>query len=430
MIIKNTTILSIYDLSIRRNMDVLIEGNRIKQIGKNLAESGELIEGKDHYLIPGMVNTHAHTAMTLLRGAAEDANIDDWFNKHIWVYEQNLSPDDVYIGTLLGAAEMLLSGVTFVADHYFYMDKAHQAYKESGMRADLAWAVFGAGPGWEEQYDEALRFSKEYRNKEPRITVSLGPHSPYISPDSFLEKVVEKSEELNLKMHIHVSEEKGQLDRSLREKNRTPVEVLKDTGVLKQGTILAHAYYATDKDLVLIKESGAGVAHCAKTYMKFGDVHNFLPRALKAGIPLGLGTDGACSNNSMSIFEVARDAALMAKCSVKEPEIATISEILPLLSGGGEVLGIKGYGIIEEGALADLVLIDPRTPNMVPENNVFANLLYSLGEKNIDTVIVDGKVIVSKGKLINLDLKELYRQANASVSRIIKQSSNIPMQKY
>jgi len=178
MIIKNTTILSFYDLSIRKNTDILIEGNKIEKIGKNLVGPGEGIDGSRFYLIPGMVNTHAHTAMTLLRGAAEDVNINDWFNKHIWIYEKNLTPEDVYIGTLIGSAEMLLSGVTFVADHYFYMDKAYQAYEEIGIRADLSWAVFGVGDDWEDEFNKALKFTEDYRDKNSRLHVSLGPHSP------------------------------------------------------------------------------------------------------------------------------------------------------------------------------------------------------------------------------------------------------------
>lgn len=430
MIIKNTTILSFHDLSTIKNTDVFIEGNKIKNIGKNLLGSGEVIDGSRFYLIPGMVNTHAHTAMALLRGAAEDVNINDWFNKYIWIYEKNLTAEDVYIGTLIGAAEMLLSGVTFVADHYFYMDKAYRAYEEIGIRADLSWAVFGVGNDWKEKFNNALKFTEEYRDKNSRLHVSLGPHSPYICPDNFLKKVADKATELNLKMHIHVSEEENQVIKSLKERKMTPIGVLKNAGVLREGTILAHAYYATDEDLILIKQSKSGIAHCAKTYMKFGDIHNFLPRALKSKITCGLGTDGPCSNNTMNIFEVARNAALLAKSSMKDPEIAKIHEILPLLTNGGEVLGIKNYGVIEKGSIADLVLINPNTPNMQPENNIFANILYSLSERNIDTVIVDGKIVVREGKLLNVNLEELYKQAFKIRKRLTQKVQYKPMQEY
>jgi 5-methylthioadenosine/S-adenosylhomocysteine deaminase len=434
MIIRNTTILDFATLSRRAGVDVLVLGNRVRRIAPGLAgtsaASGESIDGTGLYLIPGLVNTHCHAAMTLLRGAAEDCLVEDWFNRHIWIYERSLAPEDVYWGTLLAAAEMLLSGVTCVADHYFHMGQAFRACEESGIRADLAWAVFGVGDGWERQVAEAMDFTTGYRDNNPRIAVSLGPHSPYICPASFLSSVADKAGALGLKMHIHVSEEKGQVERSLAEKGRTPVQVLADSGVLRPGTVLAHAYHSTDEDLALIRDKGAGIAHCAKTYMKFGDVRDFLPRALAAGVRVGLGTDGPASNNSLDIFETARCAALLAKSAVHDARTARIGEILPLCHAGGEVLGLAGYGRLEEGSLADLVLLDPRTPSMVPEHDVFANILYSLGDRNVHTVIVDGKVLVREGRLLHLDMEELRRRASEITSRLIAGAGGQPMQRY
>lgn len=431
MIIRNATILSFKDLSRRSGVDLRIAEGRIREIGESLPNgSEELIDASGMYLIPGLVNLHSHTAMTLLRGAAEDVNAERWFNDYVWIYERNLQPEDVYVGTLLGAAEMLLSGVTCVADHYFHMDQAFRAYQQAGMRADLSWAVFGAGEGWQGQYEQALEFLREYRDKDHRITLSLGPHSPYICPQSFLRQVAEKAEEMQLKMHIHVSEEPGQVQDSLAALGKTPVEVLRDTGILRQGTILAHAYYATDGDLELIRDSGAGVAHCAKTYLKFGDVNDFLLHALSAGVKVGLGTDGPCSNNTLSVFEAARDAAFIAKSSRRDAEVAPIAEVLPLVHRGGEILGLPGYGRLQEGCPADLVLIDPATPNMVPEHNAFASLLYSFSERNVHTVFVDGRVVVRRGVLANIDLGEVFAKSVEIVSRITNRDYEGPLRRY
>jgi 5-methylthioadenosine/S-adenosylhomocysteine deaminase len=379
------------------------------------------------YLVPGLVNAHCHAAMTLLRGSAEDCSVEDWFNRKIWIYEQALTPEDVYWGSLLAHAEMLLAGVTCVADHYFHMDQAFRACEASGIRADLAWAVFGAGEGWKRQYEEALEFTAAHAWKNPRIAVSLGPHSPYICPESFL---ADKAGERGLKMHVHVSEEKGQVERSLAAKGKTPVQVLADTGVLGPGSVLAHAYYATDADLALIRQKGAGVAHCSKTYAKFGDIGDFLPRALAAGVRVGLGTDGPASNNTLGIFEQARWAALMAKSSLRDARAARIGQVLPLCHAGGGILGLPGYGRLEEGSLADLVLIDPRTPSMLPEHDVFANILYSLGERNVHTVIVDGKVLVREGRLLHIDAAEIARRTAGITSRLVAAAAERPMQQY
>jgi 5-methylthioadenosine/S-adenosylhomocysteine deaminase len=436
MIIRNATILDFQDLSRRPGVDVRLEGSRVKRIEpasrsrEPRAAGEEELDASGLYLIPGLVNSHCHTAMTLLRGAAEDCTVQDWFNRYIWRYERNLTAEDVYWGTLLGAAEMLLAGVTCVADHYFHMDRAWEAYRASGMRADLAWAAFGAGEGWERQWEEALLFSREYARRDPRLTVSIGPHSPYICPESFLRAAADTAAELGLKLHIHVSEEPGQLERSLAEKGRTPVQVLDSTGILRPGTVLAHAAAATEEDLELIRERGAGVAHCAKTYLKLGGVHDLLLRALAAGVHVGLGTDGPASNSTLGIFESARCAALMAKAARGDPRLARIGEVLPLCHRGGELLGLAGYGRIEEGSLADLVLLDPRTPAMMPEHDVFANILYSLGERSVHTVLVDGKVLVRDGRLVHLDLEELSRKTGEIAARLIHSASGGPIQKY
>lgn len=435
MIIKNISILSFINMTVLNNMDIFIEEGKIKSIVSSLSDSEIslldeiIIDGSDKYIIPGLVNAHSHSAMTLLRGVAEDVNVDDWFNKYVWIYEQSLTPDDVYVGTLLGAAEMLLSGVTAVADHYFAMDRAFDAYVKSGMRANLAWAVFGAGPDSENQLQTAMKFSKEYSGKNSRIQISLGPHSPYICPEEFLERVSSESKKLNLPMHIHVSETEEQLVQSIKNTGLTPVQVLDKTGVLREGAILAHAYWATDEDLKLIKKRGAGIAHCAKTYMKFGDVCSFLPRTLKAGVKVAYGSDGPASNNTLNIFETARDAALLAKCSTRNPETGLISDILPLLNSG-DVIGLQDYGEIKEGALADLVIIDPATPNMMPGSNIFANILYSLNNRNIHSVIVDGKIVVEDGKLLTIDVKSLQKEAAEISKRLVATVSDKPMQNY
>ncbi|PIX34207.1 MAG: amidohydrolase [Candidatus Infernicultor aquiphilus] len=450
MIIKNVTVLNFSDLSIHKNVDLLIEGDRIKKIIKkksiepdgsgeerqkdsNLKYEGrddEVIEGADFYVIPGLTNCHSHTGMILLRGCAEDVNSLNWFNKYIWVYEKNLLPEDVYIGTLLGAAEMLLSGVTLVCDHYFYMDKAFKAYQEAGMKADLAWAVFGRGDDQEENFKEAMNFTEKFSGVDKRISISLGPHSPYICPENFLKKVGDISHKTGLKIHIHVSEEKWQVDKSLKEKGKTPVQYLAGIGLIKENSILAHAYWATDRDLEIIKNAGAGVAHAPKTYMRFGFLKDFLPRALKSGIKIALASDGVVSNSSMSIFEAARDAALLAKLSVGDAEKGRIEEIIPLLSSGGKIMGNEKIGEIKEGYIADLVLIKKDSPNMNPAINIFANILYSLSQSDIDTVIVDGKVVVREGKLLTIDVKEVVKEANRIKERLLQRTDEKPMQEF
>ncbi|MFW6388126.1 MAG: amidohydrolase family protein, partial [bacterium] len=392
--------------------------------------AGETIDAGGAYLIPGLVNLHAHTAMAPLRGTAEDVSPESWFNEHIWIYEQNLTPEDVYWGTLLGALEMLSGGVTGVADHYFFMDKAFEAFRDSGMRANLAQAVFGFGEQKDALLEQAVGFARDYKNAEERITVSLGPHSPYLCPDDFLKKVVDHAGAIGVPVHIHVSETAKQVEQSLAEHGRTPVEALRDTGVLSGDAILAHAYHGTDSDLALIAESEAMVAHCPKTYMRFGDSTNFLPRALSSGVRVGLASDGAASNSTMNLFEVARDAALLAKTAAGDPQCARVNEVLPLLTGGGRMLGLPDHGEVRVGGPADLVLVRPDTPAMNPGFSPAADLLYSVSRANIDTVMVNGRVVVRHGRHVDIDEKEVFARNRELVERVATRNSDTPMQTF
>ena len=442
--IRNASVPDFYNLSIAENMTIRLSDGFVVSVepdsvagtapGHSTAVDGAVsIDAGGKLVIPGMVNTHAHTAMTLLRGTAEDCSALDWFNKYIWIYEQGLTPDDVYIGTLLGGAEMLLNGVTAVADHYFAMNRAWRAYDELGMRADLSWTLFGMGDDVEDNLDAALGFNSEYRDKSGLINVSMGPHSPYLCPDDFLKRIVKIAHDEELKMHIHVSEDERQLEISMRERGKTPVEVLRDAGVIHRdapGTILAHAYYATDNDLAILSENNCTTAHCPKTYLRFGDSNNFLPRALASGAALSLGSDGAASNSTMNIAEAARLAALTGKSASGNAESAGIGEVLPLMFAGGRALGLPNYGAVVPGAPADLVLLDLSTPEMFPGNNVFADILYGMDARNVDTVIVAGRELVSGGRLLSVDYAALRDEARAIARRLVSTEADKPMQEY
>ncbi|MGQ9844676.1 MAG: amidohydrolase [Caldisericia bacterium] len=429
MIIKNTTIINFNNLDVIDGVDILIEGNKIKKIDKNLMDDKDVIDGSNFYTMPGLINTHSHVAMTLIRGSAEDVNSSDWFNKYIWIYEKNLKKEYVYFGTLLGSAEMLLSGVTTVFDHYFYMDEAYKGYLESGMRADLSWALFGVGENSEIEYKRAIDFIEKYNKLNDRITISLGPHSPYVCPENFLKKIANLSKDLNLKIHIHASEEEWQVEKSLKESSKTPIKYLYDLGLIKENTIIAHAWRAKDKDLKIIKDSNSFIAHAPKTFLKFGAKSDILVKCLNEGVKVGFATDGVVSNNTLSIFESGRIAALNAKVSKESAEVAKIDELIPLFVTGGTLLEEVKVGEIKEGYVADLILVNKNSPNLNPKINIFANILYSISERDIDTVIVDGKVVVRNGKLLTIDLPYLMKKIN-EIKDFMLIRSDKPMQKF
>lgn len=427
MLIKNAEIIDYRNCSISSPTDILIKGNVIEKIGKIDNKNEEIIDASDCFVGPGLTNTHAHVPMTLLRGSAEDVTPEKWFNERIWIYEKNLKSEDVYFGALLGAYEMLLNGVTTVFDHYFSMDQVFKAYKEIGIRADLSWAVFGIGEGSSEAFDSSMKFIQKYNGLDDRITISLGPHSPYICPESFLRKIVDIAKSEELKIHIHASEVSTQVKKSLIEKGKTPIQYLYEVGILRDKTILAHAYYSTPNDFELIKETNSLIAHAPKTYLRFADIYDFLPKAISKGVSIGLASDGVASNGDLSIFEAAKLSAILAKASTRNPTEGSIEKITPLLSVGDKFLG-KPLSSVKEGVLADLIFIDKNSPELNPRINIFANLLYNFSKASIKIVLVNGKKIIENGKLLTLDISEVIKEVNKISSRLLQKTSDKPMQ--
>lgn len=251
--------------------DILIRGNRIKEMGATgtLTVGGEVesLPGRGMLAMPGLINTHAHVPMCLFRGLVEDVDIDSWFNDYIWPLERNLTSDDVYWGMQLGLIELIEAGVTSVADHYFHMDRAVDAVERAGTRAALGWAVFGSQGN--EGVELTASFADEYNGAAGgRISTWLAPHAPYTCDETFLELIAMEAESLGLGIHIHAAETAAQTAASLERHGRTPIQILKDTGVLGRPTILAHCCGATPEDIELMAEKKCGVAHAPKTYLK------------------------------------------------------------------------------------------------------------------------------------------------------------------
>ena len=255
------------------DMDVHIQNNRIRILvpagTQEIPAGAKILDGRVKLAIPGLMNTHTHMPMVLFRGLAEDVTFLQWFNDYIFPLEANLTAEDVYWGAQLALAEMIENGVTFAADHYFYMDEVARAVQEAGTRADLAWAVFGhEGEG---KLDQTCEFVQRWQGKaDGRITTRLGPHAPYTCDKDFLRLSVRKAQELGVGIHIHVSETAEQVAMSKRDHGMTPVQMLAECGVFEVPVILAHCLAPEEADYDLIRAGRAGVAHAPKTYLKLG----------------------------------------------------------------------------------------------------------------------------------------------------------------
>jgi 5-methylthioadenosine/S-adenosylhomocysteine deaminase len=425
LLIHNCDILAVSQntANIAVHQDIEITGNKITGVRPSTPvlqpEVGMVVEAKGMLAIPGLINTHAHVPMVLFRGMAEDVSVQAWFNDFIWPMESNLTPEDVYWGALLGMAEMIRAGVTSVADHYFDMDQIAQAASDSGMRANLAWTIFG-NEG-QAKIDETSQFILRWQGKaDGRITAWMGPHSNYTTSPEFLKLCAQRARDLGVGSHIHVAETAEQVKLSLETYGMTPVKELEETGILDQPAILAHCAFPTDDDLQIMGRHPCGVAHAPKTYLKLGSGIPALRRYRDAGVPVGLATDGAASNNTLDILEVMRLVALTQKDKAADSTCMTISETLQIaFEGGARVFQhADDLGALAPGKLADIALVRQDGAQVFPRFNPAANLVYSSNAADVDTTICNGKILMRDRKLLTIDMDEVKKQITERLERL------------
>lgn len=367
----------------------------------------ERIDARGQLAMPGLINCHTHTPMAALRGIAEDMPVEEWFNDWIWPIESNLTDEVVELGALLACAEMIRGGVTAFADHYFAMDRVADAVVRSGLRAVLGWTYFsGQGPeGRERSLDFALRRAGD---ADGRITTMLAPHAPYTVGDADLAATAELAREHGLPVHIHAAENRAQTDGSLERHGRTPVETLHRTGLLDVDLLVAHGTGLVGSDFeVLGRAAGRiGFATAPKGYLKFG--WDTTPvRALRSlGIPVGLATDGAASNNTLDVWESMTLTALVQKSAEKDPRWLTARQALDHATvQSAQVTGLAGRaGALTPGRRADLILVDLTGPHVRPLHDVAAALVFSARSADVLTTIVDGRVLMRDRRLLTLDV--------------------------
>lgn len=422
-------------VNVLQHQDIFLRGNKIEALQAtgeaDASHFKQVIDARGMLAMPGLINTHAHVPMVIFRGLAEDVSIETWFNDYLWPLESNLQEDDVYWGMLLGLAEMIEAGVTSVADHYFYMDRAAQAVDKAGTRALLGWAIFG-NQG-QAAVDMTAEFVRQYHGaSNGRIRAWMAPHAPYTCDDDFLRANVQKARELGVGIHIHVSETMGQTETSLERRGITPVQVLEQVGILEVPTILAHVCGALPEDIEILSRYPTGIAHAPKTYLKLGMGTAPVLEFRKAGIPVGLATDGAVSNNTLDIWESLRLMAMTQKSHAGTPEAMTISEALSIASrGSARVFGLPDQlGAITPGYLADLILVDLSGIHNQPLHSILASLVYNIRASDVQTVIVDGQVIMKDRQLLTINKAEVIENVRAGMERLAQRLPEKRIQVY
>lgn len=414
-----------------------ITGGRFTRIDANPAgpaHAREVIDAHGMVAMPGLINTHAHAAMTYLRGAAEDVAVSQWFNDYIWPMEVNVGERDVYLGTLVAAAEMIECGVTTVADHYFFMHQAAHAIMDSGMRANLGWAFFGTQGA--DGMARSFEFAEHWNGKAGgRITTSIAPHAPYTVPDDMLRASADEARRLGIKVHLHAAEDINQTRSSLASRGVTPIRVLEDTGVLDAGVIIAHGNGIVDDDIPLLAahRSRVGVTHGPKGYLKFALGPLTPIAALQAsGVPVGYCTDGPASNNTLDIFETMRITSISQKQIAGDATYFTSGMALQMAGReSAAVLGQRGrIGELTVGACADLILVDLGGFHCQPVHDIAGALVYSVQPTDVRTTIVDGKVLMRDRRLLTIDRQALLAEFRQRAREIIDRTHGRTIQDY
>lgn len=423
------------EVTILDHQDILVRGGRIEAIQPtgqvDRSHFTQVIEARGMLAAPGLINTHAHTPMVLFRGLAEDVTIDSWFNDYIWRLEHNLIPDDVRLGMLLGLAEMIEAGVTTVAEHYFHMHHAARAVDEAGTRGLLGWATFGSGGM--DMLEESADFVRQWHGAaDGRIRTLLAPHAPYTCSDEFLNANADLANQLGVGIHIHAAETMDQTRASLDKRGQTPLQVLEQTGIFSVPTILAHVCGALPDDIDLMAKYGAGVAHAPKTYLKLAMDMPPLLDFRRAGIPIGLASDGAVSNNTMNLWESLRLMAMLQKDRAGTPVVMPIAEALYIATrDSARVVGLQDeIGALEAGYLADIVLIDFGGLHHQPLYSIPASLVYNMEQSDVRTVIVNGQVLMRDRRLLTIDKAALIAEARERMPRLSRRDPEQRIQSY
>lgn len=404
--------------------DIAVQGNKIAQVGSVAPDwqADRIIDASEKLAVPGFVNAHTHASMTLLRSYADDMNLMDWLQNKIWPIEAKMKKDDIYWGAMLATVEMIKSGTTTFADMYGDMEKVAEAAIQSGLRAVLSRGMIGSAPNGETAFEENKQLFRDYNNAaDGRITVMFGPHAPYTCPPAFLRRVAAAAQEMHAEVHIHLAETKGEVENCLKDYGKTPIELMEDTGILDCGVLGAHCVYLSDHDIQLMAKYHVRAAHNPGSNMKLASGIAPVTKLLQAGVCVGLGTDGASSNNNLDMLEEIRLAALLHKVDTLDPLAIPAKEAVRMgTEYGAQAVGIKNTGRIEAGQLADITLFAMKGAAWCPRYDLTSLLVYSADSSSVDTVMVDGKILMENRNLLTLDEERILFEANRCAMRISK----------
>ncbi|MGQ9788539.1 MAG: amidohydrolase family protein [Candidatus Hadarchaeaceae archaeon] len=408
-----------------RNGSVAIEGGRIVAVGERVKERADIvIKAREKVVLPGLINGHTHLAMALLRGFADDMPLDKWLSERIWPMERRMRPRDCYVGALLGSLEMIKSGTTCFADNYFHMDQVVRAVIKAGLRGVLSYGMIDRDD--RKKMKEEIRIGRSFvasfhGKARGRILAMFGPHAPYTCSTDCLLEVKELAKKFKIGIHIHLAESNEEVKQTMEKYNKPPVEYLNSIEFLGPEVLAAHCVWVTEREIEMIRDSGVKPVHNPTSNMKMGSGIAPVSEMLKSGIPVALGTDGAASNNTLDMFKEMKMAALLAKVRKLDPAIVPAIKVLEMATiNGAKALGLqKEIGSLETGKKADLIIVDLKKPHLSPIHDIVSHLVYSANGSDVDTVIVDGKLLMRGREVLTLDEDKVLELAQRTSDNLV-----------
>jgi len=394
--------------------------------GYQVPHGVEIIDARDAIIMPGLINAHSHTAMTIFRGLADDLPLQQWLYDHIFPAEsKHLNPETVYWGALLGCLEMIASGTTSFIEGYFLQDSTVQATHRSGLRALIAQGIIDfPAPGVSDP-TENLQVGKEFIEKwlgfSDRITPGLFCHSPLTCSDKTLKGAMEISRDFSLPLQIHLSETSDEVKEISEKTGQRPVHYLDGLGLLNHNLIAAHAIHLNIEEIELLSREGVKVVHVPESNMKMSSGVARVSDMLRMGMTVGLGTDGCASNNNMDLFQEMDSAAKLSKVFTLDPVALSAETVLKMVTiGGAKIMGLeKEIGTIEVGKKADIIVVDLQSPHLIPLYNPMSTIVYSANGADVKDVIVNGQILMNDRTFQTLNPDEIFEKVTA-ISREIR----------
>ena len=412
---------------VEKDAFLAVNGEFIEYIGKE-RPAGDFDTVKDmsgRLLMPGLVNTHCHTSMTLLRGVGSDKNLQDWLFKSIFPIEAKLRVEDVIAGSELAFAELISTGTTSVTEMYFYPPAICQLAEQVGIKLNINDAVTvptELDEVAESKIQRAVKLFNDWNEKaDGRIKVDVAVHSEYLNSEAVLKRYLELSLGQKTQFHVHLSETETEHRECIERHGMTPIAYFESLGYLDEfPTYCAHCVHVTDEDLEIFKKHGVTIAHNPSSNMKLGSGFAPIKKAMDMGINVSLGTDGAASNNNLNMFEELHLASMIHKGKNQDPTALNVTQLLDMATvNGAKAQGRLDTGVMAEGKRADIIAVDLTAPHMYPHFDIPALLCYSAQGSDVRMTMVDGRILYEDGRFLSMDIEKVMKDAEESAAYLL-----------